>query len=714
MHYRYRSALLALSLLLSPALILAQPKPASPPPGAVAVVNGKSIPFSRYESLRQDYIEAAGRNGSSGAIEQATDDDFFLQLVDAELLEQEAVKRGITFTRKDAVRSLLADPPEFIRGPFVVDGVFRKDIFSDVVNHPERITRLVAADDPRALVTRWKGDLEKVLRFVQARELRRRVTDRLYAAKPLTENQIRDRYFAENTVVNGSFIRVLHSTIPDSLIPVTMEETKAYYNAHREDYRFTPGRSISATILPIIPTRSDSLLHRARIDSARSLLLATPLASRTARVSEMLRTLPPNRFPSDRAIPMSEIPAWMRGDLVKASEGDLVGPIYYEDDGVLLYVERLLPSTDTTLHLRHILLRVAADNRESDSTNRDLAKALAANIRDEKTFIQAAEIYSQDGSSKQGGDLGYVSRGQMIEEFERAAFAGTPGEVTGPVRTPFGYHLIWVSERITHTYLLRELRFPVAPSTAAREAVMKDARQLARVLFDRKPTDSILTALRAKYPAMISDTSLVERLDPYGDLLVSGEFAFSSRAGDVATIRLPFNRIAVLQLLQVRPGGIPELELFPNYVAAHVRRQKQLEMLRPRIERLADTLTAEMLIGPIRGIAPMAEVFLYNNQKIDPPPDESPFLLDSLLRVTPAGGVGGPVRGTHGYYFLRLIEKNGPGQAEYLAQKDRWHESYLAKYRDDLFNEMLRSARHFAEIQDLRPSTRALITGKAQ
>jgi hypothetical protein len=137
-------------------------------------------------------------------------------------------------------------------------------------------------------------------------------------------------------------------------------------------------------------------------------------------------------------------------------------------------------------------------------------------------------------------------------------------------------------------------------------------------------------------------------------------------------------------------------------------------MLRPRIERLADTLTAEMLIGPIRGITPMAEVFLYNNQKIDPPPDESPFLLDSLLRVTPAGGVGGPVRGTHGYYFLRLIEKNGPGQAEYLAQKDRWHESYLAKYRDDLFNEMLRSARHFAEIQDLRPSTRALITGKAQ
>lgn len=65
----------------------------------------------------------------------------------------------------------------------------------------------------------------------------------------------------------------------------------------------------------------------------------------------------------------------------------------------------------------------------------------------EKTFEDAAKEYSTCPSNARGGDLGEFGKGQMVAEFEQAAFAGEIGAVIGPVKTQFGYHLIKVEKR---------------------------------------------------------------------------------------------------------------------------------------------------------------------------------------------------------------------------------------------------------------------------
>ena len=122
---------------------------------------------------------------------------------------------------------------------------------------------------------------------------------------------------------------------------------------------------------------------------------------------------------------------------------------------------------------KHILIAFkgspAAQPGKKELTE-DEAKAKADEIKKKieggASFDELAKTESDDkGSGARGGDLGSFSRGQMVEEFEKAAFSAKPGEVIGPVRTQYGYHVIKVESHET------------TPFTQVKEALEKSERQ---------------------------------------------------------------------------------------------------------------------------------------------------------------------------------------------------------------------------------------------
>jgi parvulin-like peptidyl-prolyl isomerase len=74
------------------------------------------------------------------------------------------------------------------------------------------------------------------------------------------------------------------------------------------------------------------------------------------------------------------------------------------------------------------------------------ASNISAQLRTGKKFADLAKQYSTCPSGAKGGDLGFFGRGQMVREFEDAAFSMKKGQVSAPVRTPFGYHIIMVTD----------------------------------------------------------------------------------------------------------------------------------------------------------------------------------------------------------------------------------------------------------------------------
>lgn len=108
-------------------------------------------------------------------------------------------------------------------------------------------------------------------------------------------------------------------------------------------------------------------------------------------------------------------------------------------------------------HARHILVDTEAQ-----------ATAIAAEIAAGKSFEDAANEHSRDGSGEDGGDLGWFARDDMVEAFGNAVFSMEPGDISAPVQSQFGWHLIQV------------IAFREMPKPTFEEAEEEIFRQLAR------------------------------------------------------------------------------------------------------------------------------------------------------------------------------------------------------------------------------------------
>jgi len=129
---------------------------------------------------------------------------------------------------------------------------------------------------------------------------------------------------------------------------------------------------------------------------------------------------------------------------------------------------RNAPTVVEQTHVRHILVRVNEVTSESE------AKAKIDRIKDRidggAKFPDQAKVNSEDASSSKGGDLGWISPGDTVPEFEQAMAKLKLGEMSGPVRSPFGWHLILVEERRTQDVTVERRRDVARNAIRARKA----------------------------------------------------------------------------------------------------------------------------------------------------------------------------------------------------------------------------------------------------
>ena len=126
-----------------------------------------------------------------------------------------------------------------------------------------------------------------------------------------------------------------------------------------------------------------------------------------------------------------------------SSDGYYIVKVNHRRDGVKT---KLAGGPITQTHVRHILMAVTPVTDEATVLNRlnDIRKRLVENKED---FATLARLHSVDGSATRGGDLGWVHPGDTVPAFEEAMNQLKPGEVSRPIKTQYGYHIIQVIDR---------------------------------------------------------------------------------------------------------------------------------------------------------------------------------------------------------------------------------------------------------------------------
>ena len=146
---------------------------------------------------------------------------------------------------------------------------------------------------------------------------------------------------------------------------------------------------------------------------------------------------------------LDRLPAIFSDAVAKLKVGE-VAPILRSPNGfhIVKLVGKsggvVMPPVEQT-HVRHILIKVSEVVSEADARHK--LEGLYDRIKHGADFAELAKLYCQDGSATKGGDLGWIYPGDTVPDFERAMNALKPGELSAPVPTPFGYHLIEVLER---------------------------------------------------------------------------------------------------------------------------------------------------------------------------------------------------------------------------------------------------------------------------
>lgn len=201
----------------------------------------------------------------------------------------------------------------------------------------------------------------------------------------------------------------------------------------------------SQEVLAAAQKKAQAILERAKAGAKFESLAKEESQADDAKKGGDLGFLPPSKLSGEIVKVSSQLrPGEVSPDLVRTADGFEIVRLVDRRAGVGGSASDAPKLVQT--HVRHILLRVGPGGL-SEQQARQQELDIRQQIEAGGDFAKFARTYSQDGSASQGGDLGWISPGETVPEFERAMNNLKDGEISQPVRSEYGYHLVQVLDR---------------------------------------------------------------------------------------------------------------------------------------------------------------------------------------------------------------------------------------------------------------------------
>jgi peptidyl-prolyl cis-trans isomerase D len=348
---------------------------------------------------------------------------------------------------------------------------------------------------------------------------------------------------------------------------------------------------------------------------------------------------------------------------------------------------------DAQVKVRHILISVDP-NAGPDADAK--AKAKAQDILDQlhkdngKDFAELAKKDSDDpGSKDQGGELGWLKRGATVPEFDATAFGQKAGQISGLVRTRFGYHIIQTEEKQdAHTRPLDEVKSSIVDVFTKQKDAQAEQAFAQQLAGDAQKTSLAQAAAAHHLKVVTSDYvaqgSTLPNLSDSSKLITA---AFSANANSAPeAVSTGDNSYALFQVADVKPAHTPTFDEYKSHILDDFRDQQVTALLARKTNELADRAHAEHDLARAAkevGATVKTSDLVGRDQQV---PDVG--LLSSAapsLFDLPIGGISNAINnGTTGV-VARVDDKQQPSPQDIATNLDSTRDTLLNQRRDQAF-----------------------------
>jgi peptidyl-prolyl cis-trans isomerase D len=342
----------------------------------------------------------------------------------------------------------------------------------------------------------------------------------------------------------------------------------------------------------------------------------------------------------------------------------------------------------------------AADSAASLQRARELRTAALTN------FEEAAKQSSDSISARNGGSLGKMRRGQTVPAFDQAVFSLPIGQISEPLLTQFGYHIIKVESRTGDEFEARHILVPVAHSPENEEALLDRADSLENLGTDQSLQQAAQRlGLRVREAEFNDSTPFLPGVGPADDAAV---WVFGdAEVGETSEVYETPAAFYMVEVVSRTEAGVTPLKEATPVVTELVKNEKKLERAREFgrtvVERINKGATLDQAAEQSK--LKVAEAGPFTRLEFVPGLGRANAAIGTAFGLKP-GQPSGLVEADGILYVIQTVEKTDADRAEFETQKQAARGRMTQALAEQRWNEFLAALKQTAKIVDNRDALR--------
>ena len=654
----------------------------------VASVGNEKITYQDYSNMVSMNLEnAKASNAGSITPEQnySIHASTLEQMIRDIVMKREYKDLGLVVSSEELFDQFLGENPnQYVVSSFTgADGKFNRELVETYIRDFQTLTPEMQAN--------W-------LNFERAIKEDRLNTkyDNLLKKSFYLPTKLAERYYSDkNDKVSAEVYAIRYNTIADSTVVLNDADKKAFYEENKNKYQTDATRAIDYIVFEIKPSKAD-------IDFSRNLVndLKDDLASieNAASFVNANSDLPFDSTWKSR----TDVPAEFENAIFSNGAGFVYGP--YENDGYYNVAKVLdVENRSDSLMASHILVSYANALRSTETRTKDEAKSLADSLlnvikKDNSKIETLAKDFSDDPSAQtNNGDLGWFTDGTMVYTFNEFVQDNKVGTV-GMVETPFGYHIIKVTDRNEAAPKARiaVVANEITASTATYQNIFAEAN---RFVTENTTAEEFNAAIenqglnKRTFPTMRTTTNYITGISNPRQI-VRWAFDENTKVGDMSSI-FDLDDMYVVAVLTkaVEEGDAPYQDIAERYEYV-IKKEKKGAMLAEQAKAYGTDY--QKMIDNLKGEKTTVDNVTFEGRGFGNFGVEDK-VIGTVIGMK-EGEVSEPIIGGNGLYVVKVVKETPAATTTDYSNIQREQRS---KYNNQILNNAVYSAlKDMTKIED--------------